>query len=261
MTNMILWGMTDAHLDSRIVLRKKEDHRISAGHPWVFSNEIERVHGNPGGGDIVEVQNAGGRTLGIGFYHPHSLIAARLLSTRIEEIDLAFFRNRISRALSLRERIYHNSSVYRLVHGESDFLPGLIVDRFNDTCVIQTLSYGMDLRQTTICDALEELLHPRCIVERNESPLRALESLPERRGVLRGEPGPVEIVEHGLRYSLHPLEGQKTGFFLDQRENRLLAQKYSRGARVLDCFCNDGGFALNAARGGAASVLAIDVSG
>jgi 23S rRNA (cytosine1962-C5)-methyltransferase len=252
--------MANSHLDNRIVLKKKEDHRISAGHPWVFSNEIATVHGNPGPGDIVELQNAGGKTLGIGLYHPHSLIAVRLLSTRIEEIDLTFFQRRISLALSLRRRTYHDSTFYRLVHGESDYLPGLIIDRFDDTCVIQTLSYGMDRRQTTICDALDDVLHPRCIVERNESPLRTLESLPERRGVLRGEPGTVEIVEHGIRYVLHPLEGQKTGFFLDQRENRLLAQRYSLGARVLDCFCNDGGFALNAARGGAASVLAIDAS-
>ena len=253
--------MTNSHLEYRIVLRKKEDHRITAGHPWVFSNEIATVHGSPGPGSIVEVQNAGGRTLGIGLYHPHSLIAVRLLSMHIEDINLEFFRRRIAQALSLRVRIYQDSSVYRLVHGESDFLPGLIVDRFNDICVIQTFSYGMDMRQTELCDALDGLLHPRCIVERNESPLRALEALPERRSVLRGEPGPVEIEEHGIRYALHPLEGQKTGFFLDQRENRLLARRYSRGARVLDCFCNDGGFALNAARGGATSVLALDVSG
>ncbi len=252
--------MTHVHLERRIVLRKKEDHRIAAGHPWVFSNEIQTIEGSPGPGDVVEVQNAGGRTLGVGFYQPHSLIAVRLLSTRIEEIDPPFLRNRIARALRLREQIYHDSSVYRLVHGESDFLPGLVIDRFQDVCVIQTFSFGMDARQNTICDALEELLHPRSIVERNESPLRALESLPERRGPLRGEAGPVEIEEHGIRYSLHPLEGQKTGFFLDQRENRLLTQKYSRGARVLDCFCNDGGFALNAARGGATAVLAIDAS-
>lgn len=248
------------HLEHRIVLRKKEDHRITAGHPWVFSNEIETIEGGPGPGDVVEVQNAGGRTLGVGFYQPHSLIAVRLLSSHIEAIDPPFLRNRIARALRLREQIYHDSSVYRLVHGESDFLPGLVIDRFQNVCVIQTFSFGMDARQNVICDALEELLHPRSIVERNESPLRALESLPERRGTLRGEAGPVEIEEHGIRYSLHPLEGQKTGFFLDQRENRLLAQRYSRGARVLDCFCNDGGFALNAARGGATAVLAIDAS-
>ncbi len=252
--------MGNPHLDHRIVLRKKEEHRITAGHPWVFSNEIASVQGSPGPGDVVEVQNAGGRTLGIGFYHPHSLIAVRLLSPQLEEINPEFFRRRIVRALSLRERTYRDSAVYRLVNGESDFLPGLIIDRFRDLFVLQTFSYGMDRRQGELCDVLEDLLHPRCIVERNESPLRALESLPERRGVLRGEPAPVEIEEHGIRYTLNPLEGQKTGFFLDQRENRLLARRYSQGARVLDCFCNDGGFALNAARGGASSVLALDVS-
>ncbi len=247
-------------LDRRVVLKKNEDHRVAAGHPWVFSNELQTISGNPGPGDVVEILNAGGRTLGIGFYHPHSLIAVRLLSPRLEPVDRPFFRDRIGQALRLRERICRGSAAYRLVNGESDFLPGLIIDRFADVCVLQTFSYGMDARQELICDVLEELLHPRAIVERNESPLRALESLPERRGPLRGEPGPVEIEEHGIRYSLHPLEGQKTGFFLDQRENRLLAQRYGSGGRVLDCFCNDGGFALNAARGGATSVLAIDAS-
>jgi 23S rRNA (cytosine1962-C5)-methyltransferase len=150
--------------------------------------------------------------------------------------------------------------VFRLIHGESDFLPGLVVDKFDSTLVVQTFSYGMDCRLPMICEALDEIFHPSCIVERNESPRRELESLPQRKGVIAGTPRAQVIEDLGIRYGFHPLEGQKTGFFLDQRENRLLARRYSEHARVLDCFCNDGGFALNAAWGGATSVLAVDSS-
>jgi 23S rRNA (cytosine1962-C5)-methyltransferase len=255
-----LSAMNQEHLDKQIVLKKKEDRRIVAGHQWVFSNEIQEIRGGPGLGEVAELLTAGGRSLGVGFYNPHSLIALRLLSRTIVPIDEAFFHRRLEQALRLREVLYPGADAYRLVHGESDFLPGLIVDRFRDTLVIQALSYGMDVRLPIICDVLESLCHPLCIVERNESPLRALESLPDRRGTLRGSAHTVEIEEHGLRYSFNPLEGQKTGFFLDQRENRILIRRFSPRAAVLDCFCNDGGFALNAARGGATSVLGLDSS-
>jgi len=252
--------MIKTHLELRVQLKKKEELRIVAGHPWVFSNEIETITGSPGAGDIVEVLSAGGKTVGVGMFHPHSLIAVRLLSTRVEEIDRSFFQGRIEQALALRTAVYPGSGVFRLINGESDFLPGLVVDKFDTALVVQTFSYGMDRRLPMICEALEELFHPACIVERNESPLRALESLPERKGVLAGSPSELVLEDSGLRFFFHPLEGQKTGYFLDQRENRLLARRYGAGARVLDCFCNDGGFALNAARGGAGSVLAIDAS-
>lgn len=244
-----------------IVLRKNEDHRILAGHPWVFSNEIMEIHGSPAAGDVVEVRSAKQYPLGVGFYHPHSLIAVRLLSHTVEEITPEFLHRRITEALELRMLLFPGSTVYRLVHGESDFLPGLIVDRFNDFLSIQTLSYGMDARLPIICDALESMLHPRGIVERNESPLRVLEHLPVKRGILRGETSDVEIEEHGLRYRIDILGGQKTGFFLDQRENRLLARRFAGGKHVLDCFCNDGGFSLNSAFAGASSVLGLDISG
>jgi len=253
--------MTHAHLDRRIHLRRKEEIRVASGHPWIFSNEIETISGNPAAGDVVEILTAGGRSVGVAFYNPHSLIAARLISATPVEIDRTFFRRKIEQALSLRTITYPTSGVFRLVHGESDFLPGLVVDKFDDTLVVQTFSYGMDCRLPTICEALDDVLHPSCIVERNESPLRALESLPERRRTIAGTPRAQVIEDLGIRYGFHPLEGQKTGFFLDQRENRLLARRYCVQARVLDCFCNDGGFALNAARGGATSVLAVDSSG
>jgi 23S rRNA (cytosine1962-C5)-methyltransferase len=252
--------MTLPHLQKQIHLRNKEDRRILGGHPWVFSNEIREMKGTPVIGDVVEVVAASGTPLGIGLFNPHSLIAVRLLSPVIEEIDHAFFRARLASARDLRERLYPGETTYRLVHGEGDYLSGLIIDRYNEHFAVQTFSYGMDQRLPLICDVLKEFFSPVSIVARNESPLRSLENLPLHRDVLYGEPGPTTITERGLRYTVDLREGQKTGFFLDQRENRGALERYCRGARVLDAFCNDGGFALTAARGGAREVLGVDVS-
>ncbi|MBP1649681.1 MAG: Fmu (Sun) domain protein [Bacteroidetes bacterium] len=252
--------MSAPHLLKQIILRKNEEHRIVGGHPWVFSNEIRDTRGSPAMGDVVELLTAGGLTLGIGIYNPHSLIAFRLLSGTIEEIDTDFFQSRITRALDLRRTLYPDSSTYRLVHGEGDFLPGLVIDRFNEFCVVQTVSHGMDLRLPMICDALESVLSPKGIVERNESPMRTLEQLPQKKGVLRGEAGKPTISLEGLLFQMDVLEGQKTGFFLDQRENRGAIARFSKNAEVLDCFCNDGGFSLSAARAGASSVTGLDSS-
>jgi len=244
----------------KLLLKKNEELRVLAGHPWVFSNEIREIIGKPAAGEIVELRTAGGISLGVGMYHPHSLIAFRLLSETPVEIDTQFFSSRLTRAAELRTRLFPGETSYRLVHGESDFLPGLVIDRYNDLLVIQTFAQGMDLRLDMICDALEQLFHPSGIIERNESPLRTLESLPLRSGVLRGTVEPVEILEHGLRYRVDVRTGQKTGFFLDQRMNRLAIRPFARGDRVLDYFCNHGGFALHAAAAGASVVLGIDSS-
>ncbi len=252
--------MAHTHLAAQVVLKKNEDRRIVRGHPWVFSNEIREMRGSPAIGDVVEVLTAGGLTIGSGFFNPHSLIAVRVLSPVVEEIDADFFRGRLRQALELRRRLYPDAETYRLVNGEADFLPGLVIDKFNDQVVVQTLSYGMDVRLPVICDLLEELLHPGAIVERNEASFRAMELLPQKKGVLRGSAAPTEITENGVLYTVDVLGGQKTGFFLDQRENRALVGRWSRGMNVLDCFSNEGGFALNAARGGAASVLGVDSS-
>lgn len=253
--------MNNQLLPARVVLKKNEDHRVVRGHPWIFSNEIREITGQPSIGEVVEVVNAGRKMVGVGFYNPHSLIAVRLLSRMPEEIDAAFFRKRLERALQLRQTLYPEDDAYRVVHGESDFLPGLVVDRFKDHLAVQTVSYGMDARLPLICDILEELLHPAAIIERNESALRTMEHLSPRKGVLRGSPAPlVTFAENGIRYEIDPMGGQKTGFFLDQRENRRLVARLCRGARVLDAYCNDGGFALNASRGGAESVVGIDSS-
>ena len=252
--------MNTSHLGKQIVLKNKEERRIVAGHPWVFSNEIRETKGSPQQGDIVELLAASGLTLGVGIFNPHSLISLRLLSRAIEEIDVPFFRKRIENALSLRRALFPAADAYRLVHGEGDLLPGLIIDKYGGQFTVQTFAFGMDLRLEAICDILDELFHPAGIAERNESPLRLLDGLPQKKGTLRGTVQPVQIEEHGIRYRIDTLEGQKTGFFLDQRENRGAIRRYAAGARVLDCFCNDGGFSLNASIAGAASVLGVDSS-
>lgn len=248
------------HLDKQVILKNKEERRILAGHPWVFSNEVREVKGTPRIGDVVELIAASGKSLGVGFYNPHSLILFRLLSPQLEEINEEFFAKRIAQALELRRKLYPSSDTFRLVYSESDFLPGLIVDKFNDYLSIQTFCYGMDVHLQTICNVLEKLFHPKGIVERNESPLRELEKLSQKKGVLRGEVTPTIIDDGDLKFAVDVLEGQKTGFFLDQRDNRFVIRRFSQDADVLDCFSNEGGFALHAARAGARSVLGIDIS-
>jgi 23S rRNA (cytosine1962-C5)-methyltransferase len=244
----------------QLVLKKREDRRIRAGHLWVFSNEVAR-HPQAGAGALVEVLDSQGKSLGSGLYHPNSLISARLLGGVIEALDPDFFRERIGAAARLRENLFPGEECYRLIHGESDFLPGLLVDRFGDHLVLQTLTAGMEARLELICNALEELLGPAAILERNDNRLRAYEDLPFRNGVLRGtEAGPLLLRESGIFYRIDLLRGQKTGFFLDQKVNRQAVAAYCRGRSVLDCFCNVGGFALQAAKAGAVKVRAIDAS-
>ncbi len=244
-----------------VTLKKNEDRRISNGHCWAFSNEIREVTGTPQAGDLVRLLNHSGKFIGVGTYNPHSLIAVRVLTRAEEEIDFQFFRRRIESARTMRTQVYPNASAYRLIHGESDALPGLIVDVYGEFISVQTLSSGMDRRLTLIADVLESVLHPKAIVERNEVALRTLEGLPQKKGILRGTLEPVVTEEDGIRYRVDLLEGQKTGLFLDQRENRLAIRRYAPGAHVLDCFCNDGGFALHAAAAGATEVIGVDSSG
>ncbi|MEX2117445.1 MAG: class I SAM-dependent rRNA methyltransferase [Bacteroidota bacterium] len=247
-------------MKKHLVIKKREEERLLAGHQWIFSNEIKSIQGNPEAGDVVELHRHDGKFLGIGFFHPNSLIAFRLLSSEREEITFEFFEGRLSRALSLRKKLFPHSETFRLVHGEGDFLPGLIIDKYNEYLSIQTLSLGMDRRLTLICDALESLLHPKAIVERNESPIRSLEQLPLKKDVLRGTLEQTIISENGVKFKIDLLSGQKTGIFLDQRDNRKAIRRYVKGAKVLDCFCNEGGFSLNAVEGGAETVQGVDSS-
>ncbi len=247
-----------------LYLKPKEHYRIQKGHLWVFSNELAILPRDIASGETVKLFTHDKKFLGTGFYNPHSLISVRLFSRKDEEPDKDFFLKKFREALALREKVYtsYETNAYRLVHGESDGLPGLIVDRFNKAVVLQAFSAGMDVHLPLICDALQELLNPAVIIVRNESPLRELEGLTLYKDIVRGDRSETKqtIYDADISFEVDLFEGQKTGFFLDQRENRRVVRKFSEGADVLDVFTNDGGFALNALYGGARSAILIDAS-
>lgn len=246
----------------KIVLGRGEDRRLKGGHPWVFSNEIREIDGVREPGAAAEVFDAGGGFVGTGYYNPRSLIAVRLLSRSREEIGAPeFYRERIERALAHRRTLYPGMETFRVVHGEGDFLPGLVVDKYGDYLSVQLLTFGMEKRREIIISVLADTFRPRGIVARNDVAVRALEGLEESVEVLYGEvPERVEIEEHGLRLRVNLLEGQKTGHFLDQKENHLLLERLAPGKEVLDSFCYSGSWGVHAAAFGAASVTCIDIS-
>lgn len=245
-----------------ITLKKNEDRRIKAGHPWVFSNEIAAVTGEREPGAAAELLDAGGGLIGTGYYNPHSLIALRLLSRRREDIDCyEFYEQRLRAALAHRLAIYPALRTFRAVYGESDFLPGLVVDRYGDCLSVQILSAGMERRRDLLLEALRRVFDPQGIIARNDVGVRSLEGLEESVEVLYGTiPDLVEMEENGLRFLLDLRGGQKTGGFLDQKENHLLLRGICQGRAVLDCFCYAGSWAVHAAAFGAASALGIDIS-
>lgn len=232
--------------------------RLLAGHLWVYRSDVADASGAEPGA-IVGLYDRRRRFWGQALYSSTSQIALRLLTRDNRPLDRQFLAERIAAAAAYRDQIARGSEAYRLVAAEGDGLPSLIVDRYGDCLVVQTLSQGMDRLKPAIVDILQERFSPRAIVERNDVAVRALEELPEQKGVLAGEAvSEVVVDEHGVRIAYDVLNGQKTGGFLDQRENRCAARDYGRG-QVLDCFTYTGGFALNlAAR--AESVLAIDTS-
>ncbi len=244
----------------QVKIRKREERRLQQGHLWVFSNEITSIEGDPAPGDAVRVVRHDGKVIGTGLFNPHSLIAVRMFSREDDEIGPPLFRERIATALTRRRAIYPDDDAFRLIHGESDGLPGLLIDVYGDTIVLQVLSVGIERRIPIIVDVLRDLLGPRTIVARNDTPVRQLEGLDQESRILLGDPAPVVIREHGIIYDIDVLAGQKTGMFLDQKDNRFAVRRYLRGRSVLDCFCNVGGFALNAAAAGASSVAAVDSS-
>ena len=242
-------------------IHKGHERRLLLGHPWVFSNEIASDLGTYEPGSLVDVYTHGGTLVGRGYINPRSLITVRILSPRREVIDSDFFHSRLAAALQRRERLFPGVQSYRLVYSEGDLLPGLIVDRYQDHLVLQTLTLGMELRTEAICEALERLMQPQAIVARNDVGIRTLEGLPHEKKVLRGSlQTPVEVWESDIRFRVDPWEGQKTGFYLDQRENRCTLQPLLAGERVLDAFCYTGAWALHAARAGAREVVGVDES-
>lgn len=246
---------------TKVILKKGNYQGIFNGHPWVYGNDIGSISDSVMPGSIVEVFDSRSRFVGRGYYNAMSKITIRILTRdESEAIDKSFFIKRIGDCMDYRQRIGYREN-YRLVFGESDFLPGLIIDKFGDYFVIQTLSLGIDLWKETIVQVLQELFAPKGIYERNDVPVRKLEGLTEQKGFLTTPfVTKFEMEEQGVRFHVDIENGQKTGFFLDQKENRMALEYIANGAAVLDCFCYTGSFALFAAKYGAASVLGLDVS-
>ncbi len=235
--------------------------RIFHGHDWVYGTEVRAVFGNPSPGDVVMIKDQRDHYLGSAMYNPRSQIVARRFSRRKQDLDRDFFARRISQATLLRERWLPGEELMRVVWSESDGLPGLVIDRYKDVLVVQTLTLAMHQRFGLIRDILGDLFHPRAIILRNDSPMLLAEGLEQETYVALGEqPEPFEVSRGGTKYLVDLSTGQKTGLYLDQLQNYREVARFARGRRVLDCFCNQGGFALACARAGATSVTAVDIS-
>jgi len=243
-----------------ITLRKTRETRVRGGHPWIYASEIEKVDGEFENGDIVDVCDFRGKFIGRGFYNPNSQISLRILTRNDEPCDRSFFAKRIRDAWVYRQQMCDPDSC-RLIYSESDFLPGLVVDKYGDVLVLQSLSLGIERIKDMIADLLMEIVRPMGIWERSDVPVRRLEGMEQTTGLLRGEvPDLVEMKENGIIFGVDVKNGQKTGFFLDQKENRAAIAPFCKDAKVLDCFCHNGSFSLHAAKFGAKSVLGVDIS-
>lgn len=236
--------------------------RIFHGHEWVYATEIRKTFGDPQPGDVVTLKDFRDRPLGSAIYNPQSQIVARRFSRRRQDLDLDFFTRRIRQAIEYRERKEIDPRLCRLVWSESDGIPGLIIDRYGDHLSVQTLTLAMDLRKELIRDSLVDLLNPKSIVLRNDSPSRRAEGMETGIEMLHGEnSGPFVVRANDLDFEVDLFDGQKTGLYLDQLQSHAEVAKLAKGKRVLDCFTNQGGFALACAKAGAAKVTAVDVSG
>lgn len=247
-----------------ILLRPGRERSVLMHHPWVFSGSVAQLQGKPEPGETVAVRAPQGNFLGYAAFSPTSRISARMWTwNEAETVDADFFRRRLQGALDLRKAVVRpgETDAIRLVHGESDGLPGLVVDRYAEMLVVQCLSAGAERWRDVIVDLLVELTGIPNVYERSDVEVRGLEGLPEREGPLRGSmDGPIEIEENGLKFAVDPVHGQKTGFYIDQRSNRARLGQLSAGRVVLNCFCYTGGFSVYALQGGAKSVLSIDTS-
>ena len=246
-----------------VQLKRHRDERVRSGHPWIFAGEVTEVPGPETAGALVEVRDARGKYVGVGLCNPHSNLLLRIVNReRGRVLDRAFWAERLDEALAIRSATVRDTDAMRLVHAEADGLPGLVVDRYGDWLVVQAVSRGMADRLDMWVELLQERFSPRGIYERSDVPVRELEGLQPRAGVLAGElPDPELTIREG-DYRLHVdlVEGQKTGFFLDQRPNRWQVQELSAGKRVLNTFSYSGGFSIAAAMGGASEVVSVDIS-
>ena len=249
-----------------IRLKRGEGRAFKAGGPWIYDNEIGEIVGQPADGDVIRIEDYNGYPLGVGFLNRTSTITVRVLSRKADTvIDEAFLEMRVRAAWQYRKDTVDTSSC-RIIFGEADFLPGLVVDKFSDVLVVESLALGIDRMKSTILKLLVDILTEdgiaiRGIYERSDAKVRLKEGMERVKGFLSEPFDPVvEIMENGVRYQVDVAEGQKTGFFLDQKYNRLAIQPLAKGGRVLDCFTHTGAFALNAAKGGAREVLGVDAS-
>ena len=247
-------------MTSKIHLKKNEERRIRSGHLWVFSNEIGSIEGNPQNGDLVDVFDSRNNFIGSGFYNRNSLISVRILSkSKIENLQ-ELIKKKLLSAQSLRNTFYSARNSYRFVFSESDFLPGLIIDKYNNTFVLQVYSFGMENNIETIVKILKEDFSAENIFTKNESYFRKLEGLPDEDKIYAGELQPEIIDDGSVKYKIDFDKGQKTGFYFDQSDNRFLVEKICKGKSVADLFCNAGGFGLHAAKAGTTSVTFLDSS-
>lgn len=242
-------------------LKPGEADRVVAGHPWVYRNSVRRSTPSPVDGDLVQVKDHRQRLLGVGFFNSQSQIQVRMLAPERAVVDRAFFQQRVQTALAVRRRFLLGATSFRVVNAESDFLSGLIVDKYEDVLVVQISALGMERHKASVVAALQELLAPRAILERSDVASRAFEGLPEANGLLTGElAGPVTVQLNGLKFEADLAAGHKTGLYLDQQTNYEAVARFAKDAQVLDCFSFLGGFALHAARAGAAQVHLLDQS-
>lgn len=245
---------------ANVILKKSEDRRIKQGHLWIFSNEILKVEGEPVNGELVNVFDFQNNFLGKGFYNKHSLISVRLIS-RKKEFELKdLFRERILKAYNFRKLVYPNRDSFRLVFSESDLMPGLIIDKYNDTYVLQINSVGIEKNIDTIVDILSKELNAKNIFTKNEEYFRQLEGLPVVDKIYKGDISEEIISDGEVNYRIDFKSSHKTGFYFDQCDNRIFVSKLCKDKKVLDCFCNSGGFGLNAAKQGAKSITFVDSS-
>ena len=242
-----------------IVVRPRA--RIFHGHDWVYGSDILKVFGEPKPGDVISIKDGQDRSLGSAIYNPNSQIVARRFSRRRQALDPDFFARRISRAIASREKLRALRNPGRIVWSESDGLPGLIIDRYGPHLALQTLTLAMDQKKDLIVEVANQLLSPSSIVERNEAPVRKAEGLPPVSGVLLGEyQGAIDVQVNGIQFRADLLTGQKTGLYLDQLENYNTVAEFAGGRRVLDCFSNQGGFAIACAKAGAKEVAAVEIN-